>query len=173
MKILPRTAGFSLGVRRWIRPAAAALLLGGIAIGIGAGAVAQNAAGGGWHHGGAHAMMGSSEDAVAHVNGMLQYIYTEVGATEAQKAQLAAIAQQATTDLAPLHDKLHSGHAQVFSLLTQDSIDRTAIETARAAQMSVVDQASRRVTQFVADVAEVLTPAQRKALADHLSQHAS
>jgi protein CpxP len=170
MNTSTRITSFTTPVRRWLfKPAAAVALLGGFAIAIGA--VAQGTAGFAMHHVGAHAMTGGSEDMVAHVNGMLQYIYAEVGATDAQKTQLAAIVLQATSDLAPLHDQLHDGHAQVFSLLTQDNIDRTALETARAAQMSVADQASRRVAQFVADVAEVLTPAQRKALANHLSQH--
>jgi len=169
-----RVTGFVPTIRRWLfKRAAGVAALGVVAMAIGAGAVAQDTAGIGWHHGGAHAMTGSSDDMIAHVNGMLKYIYAEVGATEAQKAQLAAIVQQAATDLAPLHDELDSGHAQVFSLLTQATIDRTAIETARVAQMGAADQASRRVMQFVTDVAEVLTPAQRKALADHLSQHAN
>jgi len=165
--------GLRAVIRRLLfKPAAAVALLLGIFIAIGTAAVAQSHDGAGWHHGG-HAMTGSSEDVVAHVNGMLQYIYTEVGATEAQKTQIATISQQAADDLAPLHEELNQGHQQVFDLLTQDRIDRAALETARAAHMSVAEQASRRVTEFVADVAEVLTPAQRKALADHLSRHAS
>jgi uncharacterized membrane protein len=61
----------------------------------------------------------------------------------------------------------------VFALLTQDTIDRTALETLRAAQMRVADNLSIRLTQFIADVAETLTPAQRKALAEHFAQHAA
>lgn len=161
----------SRGSRPMRKFAVLAAVIGGIAMMVGA--LAQTAAVGGWHHGGAHAISESSEDIVSHVNGMLQYIYAEVGATEQQKAQLASIVQQAAADLAPLHDELDIEHTQMFGLLTQSTIDRTALETVRVAQMSVADQASTRVMQFLADVAEALTPAQRKALADHLSQHAS
>ncbi len=124
-------------------------------------------------HGCVHAGLCGSEDIVSHVNGMLNYIYSEVGASEAQKSKLAEISQQATNDLAPLHLQIEHAHMQVFSLLTQASIDRTAIETARVEQMRAVDEASKRATQFVTDVAAALTPAQRKALADHFTQHMS
>jgi periplasmic protein CpxP/Spy len=125
------------------------------------------------NHGCVHAGLCGSEDIVSHVNGMLNYIYSEVGASEAQKSKLAEISQQATNDLVPLHQQIEHAHTQVFTLLTQASIDRTAIETARVEQMRAVDQASKRATQFVADVAAALTPAQRKALADHFAQHMS
>ena len=144
-----------------IRLVSALLLIGVVAAG--GAAIAQ----------GAHPMMmHHSEDMVAHVNGMLQYIYDDVGASDAQKTKLAAISQAATADLGVLHNELASTHEQVFALLTQDTIDRTALETLRAGQMRVADDLSIRLTQFIADVAETLTPAQRKALAEHFAQHA-
>jgi Spy/CpxP family protein refolding chaperone len=117
-------------------------------------------------------MMHHSEDMVAHVNGMLQYLYDDVGASDAQKAKLAAISQAATDDLTVLHGELANTHTQVFALLTQDTVDRTALETLRAGQMRVADDISKRVTLFIADIAETLTPTQRKALAAHFAQHA-
>lgn len=169
MNTATRVASFVTSIRRvLLKPALGLGLILGISIATVAGAGAQGNTGVGWHHG-SDAMNGSADDVVAHVNGMLQYIYTEVGATEGQKTQLASISQEATGDLARLHDQLAQGHAQVFGILTQDSIDRAALETARAAHMAVAEQASRRATAFVADVAEVLTPVQRKALANHFA----
>ncbi len=118
-------------------------------------------------------MMHHSEDMIAHVNGMLQYVYDTVGASDAQKSRLADLSQAATVDLDALHGNLADTHAQAFGLLTQDTIDRTALETLRAQQMQVADDVSKRVTQFIADVAETLTPTQRKALAEHFAQHAN
>jgi Spy/CpxP family protein refolding chaperone len=116
-------------------------------------------------------MMSHSEDMVAHVNGMLQYVYDNVGADAAQKAKLAAISQAATDDLGPLHEQMAATHSQAFALLTQDRIDRTALENLRVEQMQLADTASKRITLFIADVADTLTPAQRKALADHFAAH--
>jgi Spy/CpxP family protein refolding chaperone len=148
------------------KPLLALALIGGIAAG--AGALAHSP--GSPHEEHAHAAIGA-EGIVAHVNGMLQYLYTEVGATEAQKTKLAAIAQQAQTDLAQMQTQGEGDHARLFGLLTQDTIDRGAVEAARTAHMGVHEQMSKRTTQFLLDVAETLTPAQRKALADHVAQH--
>jgi Spy/CpxP family protein refolding chaperone len=57
-----------------------------------------------------------------------------------------------------------------LALLSQDHIDRAAIETMRAEHLQAADQASRRIAQVIGDVAEVLTPAQRKALATRAAE---
>ncbi|MBS0583432.1 MAG: periplasmic heavy metal sensor [Proteobacteria bacterium] len=124
----------------------------------------------------AHAMQAGADGAqgiVAHVNNMLQYVYTEAGATDAQKTQLTAITQQAQTDLAQIQNQGGEGHARIFGLLTQPTIDRSAVEAEYAAHMKIHEQVSKRTLQFLLDVAEALTPAQRKALADHVAQHAA
>jgi Spy/CpxP family protein refolding chaperone len=170
MNSSPRNDGSTSGIRRRLfKPAIAVVLAGGLIAAVAAGAVAKN--GGGWHHGGAHAMNGNPEDVAGHVDEMLQHIYTEVDATDAQKAQLGPIVQQAATDLMQLHGELHTGHTQMMTLLTQDTVDRSELEVARAAQLELADEASRRIVQLLADAADVLTPAQRKALAEHMSEH--
>src|SRR6266478_5825887 len=54
--------------------------------------------------------------------------------------------------------------AQLDELLSHDPVDRAALEALRADQLKLAEQASRRFTQALADVADVLTPEQRKAL---------
>jgi len=148
-----------------------AAVLGGIALT--AGAVAQNAATGGFHHGhhGAQVANASPADMAAHVDQMLQHIYAETGATPAQQAQIAPLVQATATDLLQLHDQFHAEHTQMLSLLDADSIDRAALENARVAQLNVLDQASKELVQLLADTAAALTPAQRKALAEKLPAH--
>ncbi|HZX91723.1 MAG TPA: hypothetical protein VFE67_13870 [Rudaea sp.] len=148
-----------------------AAVLGGIALTVGA--VAQNAAPGGFHHGhhGAQMANASPADVAAHVDQMLQHIFTETSATPAQQAQIAPLVQGTATDLLQLHDQFHTEHAQMLALLTADTIDRAALENARVAQLNVLDRASRDLVQLLADTAGVLTPAQRKALADKLAAH--
>jgi Spy/CpxP family protein refolding chaperone len=70
----------------------------------------------------------------------------------------------------PLHAQVHGFHAQALALLSQDRVDRAAIEAMRAEHIQAADQASRRIAQLLGDVAEVLTPAQRKALAAHVAE---
>ena len=141
---------------------AGAALAGGIV------AVAANGMGG-IHHGmmdGPH----SAADVSAHVDHMLKHLYVEIDATDAQKAQITPLVQQAVSDLLPMHTQLQAAHSQAIEALAQNTVDRTALEAARVAHLQLADQASKRLTQLLADVDEVLTPAQRTALAAHLKQ---
>jgi protein CpxP len=124
---------------------------------------------GGFHHG---MMSGpqSAADISAHVDHVLKHLYVEIDATDAQKAQITPMVQQAVSDLMPMHAQLQAAHAQAVQALTQDTVDRGALEAARVAHLQLADQASKRLTQLLGDVDEVLTPAQRTALAAHLKQ---
>lgn len=148
------------------------VVLGGVALA--AGALAENATGGAFHHGAHHAAQmanASPADVAAHVDELLQHIYTETSATPAQQAQIAPLVQATATDLVQLHDQFHAEHGKMLALLTTDPIDRAALENARVAQLNVVDQASKEIVQLLADTAGVLTPEQRKAVADKVAAH--
>ena len=136
--------------------------------GLGAAAAAVGA--GDWHHG---MMMRGSEsqaDVAAHVDHVLKHLYVEIDATDAQKAKIGPLVQQAASDLLPMHKQFQAAHAQVVQGLTQPTIDRAALETAREAHLQLADQASKRIVQLLGDVGDVLTPAQRNELATHLEQ---
>jgi Spy/CpxP family protein refolding chaperone len=123
----------------------------------------------GFHHG-MTAGSYSAADVSAHVDHVLKHLYVEIDATDAQKAQITPLVQQAVNDLLPMHAPLQAAHAQAIQALTQTTVDRTALEAARVAHLQLADQASKRLTQLLADVDDVLTPAQRTALAAHLKQ---
>jgi Spy/CpxP family protein refolding chaperone len=65
-----------------------------------------------------------------------------------------------------MRDRMRNARRQAVTLLSQPAIDRAALEALRADQLQLAEQASRRLTQALADVADVLTPAQRKQLAE-------
>ena len=122
---------------------------------------------GGWHHG----MSGhGTGDASEHVDHMLKHLFVEVDATDAQQAQITPLVKQAMAELLPLHSQLQAAHTQAIQALTQDTVDRTALEAARLAHLQLADRASKRLVQLIADVDEVLTPAQRSALAVRLQK---
>jgi Spy/CpxP family protein refolding chaperone len=145
---------------------AGAALAGGI---VGVAAATGMGAACGFHHG-MTAGSYSAADVSAHVDHVLKHLYVEIDATDAQKAQITPLVQQAVNDLLPMHAQLQAAHAQAIQALTQNTVDRTALEAARVAHLQLADQASKRLTQLLADVDEVLTPAQRTALAAHLKQ---
>jgi len=105
---------------------------------------------------------GMSHDG-SHLARMAAHIEVAANATPEQKAQIDALVAQATGDLQALHAQGVQLHEQLHAVLTQDRVDRAALESLRFAHIRAADQASQRLTQLVADVADVLTPEQRRA----------
>ena len=105
-----------------------------------------------------------------HLDRMLKHMYVEIDATDAQKQKLDPIAKQAAKDLQPLREKRQDARRKSVELLSADKIDRGAIEKARAESMRAADAASKRFTQALTDIAEVLTPEQRKTLAARMQR---
>lgn len=126
-----------------------------------------------WHgfrHGhGPGMMMGGPVDpaeAERRVTWMTGYVAREVNATGEQRQKLETIAREAVKDLLPLRENLQAGRKQARELFVQPAVDRTAIETLRSEQLANLDAMSKRLSTAIADAAEVLTPEQRKELAD-------
>lgn len=124
-----------------------------------------------WHHGyhgPGHFMSGPVDPAGIdkRVDWMTSKIARDVDATAEQKTKLAEIAKAAATDLLPLREKMIAGRKEARDLLVQPSVDRAAIEKLRADQLANMDALSKRLSEAVAAAAEVLTPEQRKKLAD-------
>ncbi|HEY4211797.1 MAG TPA: Spy/CpxP family protein refolding chaperone [Steroidobacteraceae bacterium] len=120
-----------------------------------------------------HAMVMGGHDANAaqnHADRMLQHLYVDLQATDAQKAQIDPLVKQAVTEIQALQSQQAAVHAQVVQALTQSPVDRAALETARAAHIQAADQATRRLMQLVADVGDLLTAEQRKILAEQLQR---
>jgi protein CpxP len=172
MSNTPQTSGSEQKPRRrFFRRAAIATLIGGIAAGIGLKAFAQGGGYGCWHRGGFMAGPLDPARVDEHLERMLKHVYVEIDATEEQKQRLAPIVKQAARDLLPLRERMHDARRKALELLTQDRIDRAAIETLRAEQLQLAEQASTRIARALADAAEVLTPAQRKELAARVERH--
>ena len=148
----------------------AVAFLAGAILTAGLGGFAVSQAMGGWHHGmmmdGTH----SPAEVAAHVDHMLKHLYVEIDATDAQKAQIGPLVQQAVSDLLPLHAQVQAAHTHAMQALTGPTVDRASLETARLEHLQLADQASKRFVQLIADVGEVLTPAQRKSLSEHLER---
>ncbi len=155
--------------RRFFRRAVIATLIIGAASGIGVKAFAHGGFGG-WHRGG---FMGGPIDPArldAHLDRMLRHLYVEIDATDTQKQQLAPIVKSAVQDLLPVRARLQEARRQGLALLSRPHVDRTALESLRDEQVKLVDQASRRLTKALADVADVLTPEQRSQIAERIGR---
>lgn len=106
-------------------------------------------------HGGMHAMM----------QGHIERMLAAADATPEQKARIEAIFRAAHGEMTTLHQRMEAAHGQMHRLLTAPTLDREAIEQARAAHIADADRASRVLTKAMVDAAEVLSPEQRAKLA--------
>ena len=166
----PLTSGGDNPRRRFFWRAAIATVIVGLAAVIGTRAFAHVGGYCGWHRGG---FMGATLDPAsldAHLDRVLKHLYVEIDATDAQKQQLGPIVKGAAQDLLPLRARMHEGRRQAVELLSQPTIDRAALEALRADKLKLAESASQRLTQALADVADVLTPAQRRQLAEHINR---
>jgi protein CpxP len=156
--------------RRFFQRAAITTVIATAVSGIGLAALAHGHGPRGWHPAG---FMGGPIDPAGmdeRLDRMLKHLYVEVDATEAQKQQLASIVKAAARDLLPVRDRMREARQQAVTLLSQPTVDRAALEALRAGQLQLAEQASRRLTQALADVADVLTPEQRKQLAERAAR---
>jgi Spy/CpxP family protein refolding chaperone len=122
---------------------------------------------------GAHGRRGGPLDPAEldeRLDHVLKHLYVEIDASAAQKAKLEPIIKQAAKDLLPLREKVREARREGIKLLTADTIDRDAVERLRAQQIASADAASKRFTQALTDVAEVLTPEQRKSVAERMQR---
>ncbi len=109
----------------------------------------------GHHHGGG--MMGSPEGMAR----MLDHMLDGLNATDDQRAQIKQIAQAASADLRAQRQASRGLHQRWLQIFTAPNIDAAAAESLRQQMLVQHDQASRRMTQAMVDMARVLTPDQR------------
>ena len=101
---------------------------------------------------------------------MVRHLAVEIDASAEQQEKLRSIVKAAVKDLVPLREKAQAARQRAHSLLTQPTVDRAAIEAFRAEQVTQLDAVSKRLTQALAEAAEVLTPEQRQKIGDHMQR---
>jgi periplasmic protein CpxP/Spy len=144
--------------RRWFAGLAA---VGGLGL-FGAGAASAQPWG---HRGGL-----DPEEMARRLDWRIGRMIKDVGGTPEQKERIVAIAKAAMAELRPAREQMRQVRRQGLALLAATTIDRAALEQLRAVKMQAADALSRRMTQAMADAAEVLTPEQRAKVAEHMQR---
>jgi len=122
------------------------------------------------HSGGGHHGHMAGRGANYHMEHM-QAMLTQIGATDAQKAQIEGLLEPALEEMKAAHEGHSAAFRQFHDEITAPSIDRARIESLRAAQMKSLDEASKRLVTAIGDAAEVLSPDQRATLAKQINKH--
>jgi Spy/CpxP family protein refolding chaperone len=89
----------------------------------------------------------------AHIRAHVEWLLRGNDATPEQIEEITRIASAAAQELHGLRDR------------GRETVDRAALEALRAEHVAALEDGSRKLTDALAQVAEVLTPAQRAALA--------
>jgi periplasmic protein CpxP/Spy len=106
-----------------------------------------------------------------HADRAVRHLAIEIDATSEQQDKLRAIVHDAVKDLLPVREKIMAARATARDLLTRETVDRAALEKFRTDMLATHDAVSKRLVQAVADAAEVLTPEQRRKIADMVAAH--
>ena len=146
----------------------AGLVTGGLVGGLlgGAASAWSNAdAPGGWH--GRAWCRGHGGDPAAQrerVEFTTDWLLKRVDANPGQREQIKSLLGRTLDELAPLREEHLRNRDAFVAAITQPSVDRAALDQLRRAELDLAGQASERIVNALADVAEVLTPAQRSEL---------
>ena len=146
--------------RRKTKYVVGALVVALIAV-LGFGAVAKYHYHANWHEGGFEAF----------VDHRVDKMLDRIDASDEQRAKVKPILMAASGDMRALYLEMRESRRSLVTALTGADVDRQSIESLRAARMASMDQASERVLRALADVAEILTPAQRAEIAEKLARH--
>ena len=159
-----QTASRKGNLSLWLATAAVAL-----AAGFSQTALADPHHGRGGHGMGEHGMGGHGMGQGRHMAGMLD----AAKATPEQRAQIHKLMQDAHTEMKGQREAGKALHQQGQALFVQPNVDARAVETLRQQKMAMMDQASKRKTKLMLDISGVLTPEQRKTVADSMAQRRS
>jgi protein CpxP len=124
----------------------------------------------GGHHGGGFGGPGMFMGSPERVGHMVDHMLDGLNATDAQRAQIKQIVQQAATDLKAQHDAGRALHERGMQIFTAPTVDAAAAESVRQQMIAQHDAASRRMLQAMLDISNVLTPDQRAKLAERMKQ---
>ena len=107
----------------------------------------------------------------AHVGEAAEWMLGKVDATAQQTTEVQRILDGSVEPMMELA-RQHRGHRDaLIEILSAPEIDRERLEEIRLKEVQVADAASRRLLETFADAADVLSPKQRRGLAERASRH--
>ncbi len=99
---------------------------------------------------------------------MIDHMLDGLNASDAQRTQIKQIAVQAAADLKAQAEAGRGLRQRAMQIFTAPTVDAAAAEQLRQQTLQQHDQMSRRITQAMLAVANVLTPEQRAKIGERL-----
>ncbi len=146
--------------RRWLFVALPAVLLGGA---LGARAYAFGPGG--------HGRNFSPEQMEKMMDRRVEHLLDRVKATPDQRTKIQATVARLKPELKTLHDEHAKLHEAGQKALTSDPVNAGELERVRREAIQVADRTSSSISRALVEVASVLTPDQRKEVAQLMQEH--
>ena len=118
-----------------------------------------------WRHG-----HGDPEEIRAHAAFAVERMLGRIDASEEQTEEIQVIVDATLVDLFAFRAEHEDFHVEATAALTSEKVDREGLESMRREKLASFDAASQRMVAAIADISEVLTPAQRAAIAARLEE---
>jgi Spy/CpxP family protein refolding chaperone len=103
-------------------------------------------------------------------DGMMTRMLDRVNATPEQRSQVQQIMQKQSSEMSAQREAGRALRQQSMALFAQPTVDANAVEALRQKQLALHDAASKRMTSAMLEISRVLTPEQRKQMADYMAQ---
>jgi protein CpxP len=123
---------------------------------------------GGMH--GMHGTHGTHGDGGPMAGGLPLRMLESINATPEQRTQIQQIVQANAGAMRTLRDDGRALREQAMALFAQPTVDATAVEALRLKQLAQHDALSKRMTATMLEVSRVLTPEQRRQMAEQMTQ---
>ena len=115
----------------------------------------------------------SEAEIEAGIERMVKHVAIEIDATGEQQEKIIKLVTALAKDLQPLRDQMRAAGKEIHDLLLADTIDREALEKLRAERLAEAGRISQNLVNAVVEVAEVLSPEQRKLLDERIREFRS
>ena len=112
----------------------------------------------------------SQTDVRDHMGDRAEFILDKLKASDAQRAQVDAILDKTAPQMFELHQEGRRLKNEIKAALLADALDQARLDKARADLDALANRATDLGMDTMVSVSKVLTPAQRKQVADHLSR---
>ena len=117
-----------------------------------------------------HVHAKSPAELTEHLDDKLEYVLDKVDASDAQRAKAHEIAERRAPELFALMSEGREARRALKDTLLAEQLDRARLDAARTRLDALADRATDVGLESVFELAEVLTPAQRKQIADRLAR---
>jgi periplasmic protein CpxP/Spy len=117
-----------------------------------------------------HAMHGGQGPGGMMWGGMPMHLLEQINATPEQRTQIQQIMQVGAAEMRALREQGRALREQATALFAQPTVDANAVEALRQKQLAQHDAMSKRFMASMLEVSRVLTPDQRRQLAEQMTQ---